>query len=80
MCGVKGCEYKAKAAGDLRRHKASVHDIDATYYSCGVDECEYKAKTAGNLKRHKAMVMQLTFYAMLMDANIRRSNLILSKP
>ena len=33
-CDVKGCNYEAKAAGNLEKHKAMVPDIDVVYYSC----------------------------------------------
>ena len=54
VCGEEGCEYKAKTASTLRRHKAYIHDIDVVYHPCS--KCDYEAKDAGNLKRHKANV------------------------
>ena len=48
------CDYKAKQAGNLKQHKANVHDIDVVWHPC--DKCDYKAKTATNLKRHRAKV------------------------
>ena len=53
MCEVGGCDYKSKIKGNLRKHKAFVHDIDVVYYLCDVDGCEYKTKTTSNLRQHK---------------------------
>ena len=31
-CGEEGCEYEARRADSLKRHRAAIHDIDVTYY------------------------------------------------
>ena len=58
-CGEDGCEFKAKTACNVKRHKAMVHDIDVVYHLCGVDGCEYKAKTASHLRLIKRVFMAL---------------------
>ena len=47
LCGINGCEYKAKRADNV------VHDLDASYHICGVGKCEYKAKTAALVRKHR---------------------------
>ena len=59
LCGVDGCQYKAKTPGTVlfsRPIKRWCNDIDVTSYLFGVDGCEYKAKTVCSLERHKAMI------------------------
>ena len=41
-------------SGDLKRHKANVHDIDAKWSKC--DQCGFKSKMNGYLKVHKANI------------------------
>ena len=52
ICEEKGCEYKAKEAGNLRKHRANIHDIDVLYYPCKVEGCNYEGKTSSNTKTH----------------------------
>jgi len=53
-CGVGGCVYKCKRNDNLKRHKASVHDMDVKWYKC--DQCEFKCKDNSHLKVHKANI------------------------
>ena len=55
-CDQPGCKYKAKHAGNLKKHKAHVHDIGVAWHFCDQPGCEYKAKHAGHLNQHKAYV------------------------
>ena len=48
------CDYKAKTAGNLRRHKADAHGIGVVWHHCDVGACDYKAKRASTLRQHKA--------------------------
>ena len=48
------CKYKTKHAGDLKRHKAHVHNIGVVWHPC--DKCDHKCKQASALKKHKADV------------------------
>ena len=48
------CEYKAKEAGHLKRHKANKHYIGVVWHVCNQTGCDFKAKEQGSLKRHKA--------------------------
>ena len=45
-CDVDACDYKAKQASDLKRHKAHAHDIGVVWHNCDVGACDYKAKQA----------------------------------
>ena len=58
-CDQPGCEYKAKQASDLRRHKASAHDVGVVWHACDQPGCEYKAKRAGDLNVHKAFMHEI---------------------
>ena len=53
-CGILGCTYETKKAGDLRVHQANIHGVNIIYYECKEEGCEYKAKQRGDLKRHLA--------------------------
>ena len=50
------CDYKCKTKCNLKRHKASVHDIDVTWHYCDQPNCDKKFKQTGHLKDHKASV------------------------
>ena len=50
----ENCDYKAKDAPNLKRHKQQVHDIDVVYHQ--YDSCDFKTKQPGNLKRHKQFI------------------------
>ena len=56
LCDVVGCDYKAKQASSIKRHKGNVHAIGVTHHFCDVVGCDYKAKEKGNLKKHKTAV------------------------
>jgi len=51
-CGVGGCDFKSKQSGNLKKHKANIHDVDVKWFMC--DQCEYKSKQSVTLKQHKA--------------------------
>ncbi|GMH69542.1 hypothetical protein TrLO_g5574 [Triparma laevis f. longispina] len=53
-CNEDNCDYKAKLACNLKRHKKDIHKISVVWYQC--DSCEYKAKSAGEIKKHKQSV------------------------
>ena len=55
-CDFEGCGQRFKIAGNLKSHKAHVHDIDVTWHHCDFEGCEKKFKTKGSLKKHKAYV------------------------
>ena len=48
------CDFKFKKKGNLKQHKANVHDIGVVWHHC--DLCDYKCKMNSSLKRHKADV------------------------
>ena len=50
------CDYKTNHLGNLKRHKAQIHDIDVTWYYCDIDKCNSKFKEHQTLKRHKANI------------------------
>ena len=48
---VKGqCDYKANFAGNLKKHRESIHE--GVRYPC--DQCDYRATTKGNLEKHNS--------------------------
>eukprot|EP00519_Triparma_laevis_P007661 CAMPEP_0182518698 /NCGR_PEP_ID=MMETSP1321-20130603/44709_1 /TAXON_ID=91990 /ORGANISM="Bolidomonas sp., Strain RCC1657" /LENGTH=263 /DNA_ID=CAMNT_0024726637 /DNA_START=1380 /DNA_END=2167 /DNA_ORIENTATION=+ len=56
-CDQDGCDYKAKQASNLKRHKQKwfmILTFDGT--TAIKTAADYKAKTAGDLKQHKQMV------------------------
>ena len=55
-CKQRGCNYKAKLRGNIKRHLACVHDIGVTWHTCPQDGCEYKAKQKGSIKAHLAHI------------------------
>ena len=57
-CGVRGCKYKTKLPGNLKRHKKSctpdrVREQQVGHH-CDVPGCKFKTKYKGSLTRHKA--------------------------
>ena len=54
--GCRGCKYQSKWKGQLKKHKAFIHDIDVVYHFCTENGCDYVAKQPGQLKSHKASV------------------------
>ena len=42
--------FNTKWKSGIKGHKASIHNIGATWYHCDVDGCDYKAKQKSNLK------------------------------
>jgi len=55
-CGVGDCKYKANHKGNLKRHKADVHNIGVTWHYCDEEGCEYKSKQNCHLTKHKQEV------------------------
>ena len=56
LCDEKGCDYKAKKASHVERHKAGIHGIDVIHYLCLEKGCEYRTKQGSDLKSHIARI------------------------
>jgi hypothetical protein len=50
----KDCDYKTKQIGNLKQHRAFVHNENVTWHKC--EDCDYKAKREGDLKKHRAAI------------------------
>ena len=48
------CDHKAKSSGNLKKHKACVHNIDVVWHNC--EHCNARFKSASKLKEHRAGV------------------------
>ena len=47
-------DKKFKSNGQLKKHKASIHNIDVKWFPC--DLCDKRFKSNGQLKKHKANI------------------------
>ncbi|GMI22246.1 hypothetical protein TrCOL_g8349 [Triparma columacea] len=55
-CTQRGCKYRAKERGMIKKHLANIHDIGVIWHTCPQEWCEYKAKQAGSIKSHLANI------------------------
>ena len=51
-CLELGCEFRTKQKGNLKVHRADVHDIGLTWLDCPEPNCSYKAKQKSSIKVH----------------------------
>ena len=47
------CDYRTRARGNLRQHKANMHDINVTWYGCDRPGCSMKFKYLSHMKAHR---------------------------
>ena len=55
-CEQRGCKYRAKQRGEIKKHLADIHDVGITWHTCPQEGCEYKTKMKGKIKYHLANV------------------------
>ena len=46
------CDFNTEYKSTLKRHKASVHNIDVRWFYCDQPNCDHKCKHNSDLKRH----------------------------
>jgi hypothetical protein len=63
-CKIDGCSYTTHQGVTLRRHQASIHDVNVVFYPCNQKGCSFKAKRVGTLRNHQAYVhgVDVVFY------------------
>ena len=74
-CDQDNCDYKAKQAGNLKKHKRHIHNIGVVWHQ--YDLCEFKAKIAHHLKTHKQQVHNIgvsAIYAAIKQSQQASSN------
>ncbi|GMI28259.1 hypothetical protein TeGR_g11670 [Tetraparma gracilis] len=63
------CTFVSKEKGNLVKHQARVHDINANWFTCEVIDCTYATTAKADLTKHKAAKHDInaTFYTCGID-------------
>jgi len=52
VCGISGCQYSTVYPGNLKKHRANIHDVNVVWHECSTVGCGFRTKYKQTLVTH----------------------------